>query len=98
MNEQTYLESIVTPLLSHPEDLKIDHVVDDKGILLTISAHKADMGRIIGKGGATANSLRTILRQYGALTEQHISVKITDPVGSEKHYKSHTLSDSEMLA
>ena len=96
MNEQTYLESIVTPLLSHPEDLKIDHVVDDKGILLTITAHQADMGRIIGKGGATANSIRTLVRQYGALHEKHISVKITDPVGFEKPYK--TPSDSEMLA
>ena len=95
MNEQTYLESIVTPLLSHPEDLKIDHVVDDKGILLTISANQSDMGRIIGKGGATANSLRTILRQYGSLHEKHISVKITDPVGFERPYKSQ--SDSAML-
>ena len=97
MNEQTYLESIITPLLAHPEELKIDHVVDDKGILLTVTAHQADMGRIIGKGGATANSIRTLVRQYGGLIEKHISVKITDPVGSEKPYKSHTLSDSAML-
>jgi len=96
MNEQTYLESIVAPLLSHPEDLKIGHVVDDKGILLTISANQSDMGLIIGKGGATANSLRTILRQYGSLHEKHISVKITDPIGFEKPYKSQ--SDREMLA
>jgi len=96
MNEQTYLESIVAPLLSHPENLKIDHVVDEKGILLTITAHRDDMGRIIGKGGATANSIRTLVRQYGGLIEKHISVKITDPVGFERPYKSQ--SDSEMLA
>jgi len=94
INEQTYLESIITPLLAHPEELKIDHIVDEKGVLLTITAHQIDMGRIIGKAGATANAIRTILRQYGGLHNMHISVKISDPVGSERAYKK--LSNNEV--
>ncbi len=96
MNEQTYLESIIAPLLAHPEELKIEHQLDEKGVLLTIKAHSADMGRIIGKAGSTANAVRTLLRQYGAAHQQHISVKISDPAGYVRpSYDSPT--DREML-
>lgn len=79
MNEKQYLESIVIPLLTKPESLVIDQTSDERGILLTLQANKEDMGRIIGKGGATANSIRILMRQYGATRQLHISVKINDP-------------------
>lgn len=98
MNEQTYLESIVKPLLSHPESLVIKHAVDEKGILLTITAHGDDMGRLIGKAGSTANSLRSIIRQFGALTQRHISVKINDPIGGRRTpAPTYGGGDKEML-
>lgn len=95
MNEQTYLESILVPLLANPKDLKVEHQVDEKGILLTVKAHSSDMGRIIGKAGSTANSVRNLVRQYGALHQQHISVKISDPEGYVKPL--HSTSDRDML-
>lgn len=79
MNEKEYLESIIVPLLTNPADLKIEHVNDEKGILLTISTNKTDMGRIIGKNGITANSIRTLMRQFGVQYQKHVSVKISDP-------------------
>jgi hypothetical protein len=98
MNETTYLENIVTPLLSRPEDLKIEQVVDEKGVLLTLTVNGEDMGRLIGKLGCTANAIRTLLRQYGALHQQHISVKINDPlIGARVYNKRPSTSDREML-
>lgn len=91
MNDTYYLESILKPLLSNPDDLKIDRIQDEKGILLTLTVNGKDMGRVIGKAGATANALRLLTRQYGVLHDQHISVKINEPVtGRQK-------SDREML-
>lgn len=78
MNEKEYLTAIVTPLLSHPEDLHIEHSVDEKGVLLLLEANKEDMGRIIGKAGITANSIRTLMRQYGVKNQAHVSVKINE--------------------
>jgi len=78
MNEKDYLTSIVSPLLSKPEDLQIKHTVDEKGVLLMLSAHKDDMGRVIGKAGVTANSIRTLMRQFGVLKQAHVSVKINE--------------------
>lgn len=98
MNEITYLENVVTPLLAHQEDLKIEKVTDEKGILLTITAHGEDMGRLIGKMGCTANAVRTLLRQYGSLHEAHISVKINDPLtGGRTFTKNPQITDKEML-
>ncbi len=94
--EKIYLEDIVKPLLSHPEDLVIDHTVDTQGILLTITTHGDDMGRLIGKLGTTANALRCILRQYGALHQLHISVKINDPLIGTKT-KAQVISDKDLL-
>ena len=96
MNEQKYLENIVTPLLSHTEDLNIERIEDEKGILLTITAHGDDMGRLIGKLGNTANAIRALLRQYGAVTQKHISVKINDPLSSTRVY-SQSHGDRKML-
>jgi len=78
MEETEYLKSIVSPLLSHPEDLHIQQSVDEKGVLLLLEANKEDMGRIIGKAGITANSIRTLLRQFGVLRQAHVSVKINE--------------------
>ncbi len=97
MNEKTYLESIVKPLLSRPEELVIEHVVDERGVLLTITASADDMGRLIGKAGSTANALRSLLRQYGSLTKAHISVKINDPVGGRRVPSYGETRDREML-
>lgn len=98
MNEKQYLESIVKPLLSRPEALVLEHTTDERGILLTITASGDDMGRLIGKAGSTANSLRSLLRQFGALTQRHISVKINDPIGGRRSpAPSYGGSDKSML-
>lgn len=97
MNEQIYLESIVKPLLSRPESLVLEHTTDERGSLLTITAHGDDMGRLIGKAGSTANALRSLLRQYGALVQKHISVKINDPIGGRRTPAPSYGGDKEML-
>lgn len=79
MNEKEYLTAIVTPLLSKPEEISVGHSIDEKGVLLTLKVSGDDMGRIIGKGGITANSIRNLMRQYGSLNQKHIAVKIAEP-------------------
>lgn len=99
MNEKIYLENIITPLLSIPNDIEINQTIDERGVLLTLTVASADMGRIIGKLGATANAIRLLMRQYGAATQKHISVKINDPVGSVPYRRpeAYASRDREML-
>jgi predicted RNA-binding protein YlqC (UPF0109 family) len=78
-SESVYLASLVSPLLSQPNELAIECKTDEKGVLLTLTVHPTDMGRVIGKGGETARSIRHLLRQYGMGQQAHVAMKINEP-------------------
>jgi hypothetical protein len=82
--DQTFLEYVVKALVDHPEDVKIRRTVDEMGVLLTLAVHKDDMGKIIGRSGATAKAIRTVLRVVGMKNEARVNLKIEEPEGSER--------------
>ena len=81
--DQQFLEYVVKALADHPEDVKVKRTVDEMGVLLTLSVHKDDMGKIIGRSGATAKAIRTVLRVVGMKNEARVNLKIEEPEGSE---------------
>lgn len=76
--EKEYLFSIVIPLTA-TKDIRVDRTVDDKGVLLSLHLRKEDMGRVIGKQGETARSIRRLLRQFGLSNNMHVALKINEP-------------------
>ncbi len=78
MKEVEFLQFIIENLVSQPNDIKIERVQDELGILLTLSVAKDDMWIIIGKGGNTINSIRSILRIYGLKIDQRVNLKVLD--------------------
>jgi predicted RNA-binding protein YlqC (UPF0109 family) len=82
--DQQFLEYVVKSLVEHPEDVKINRTVDEMGVLLTLSVHKDDMGKVIGRSGATAKAIRTILRVVGMKNDARVNLKIEEPEGSER--------------
>lgn len=78
MKEVEFLQFIIENLVSQPDDIKIERVQDELGILLTLSVAKDDMWIIIGKGGNTINSIRSILRIYGLKIDQRVNLKVLD--------------------
>lgn len=76
-----YLEYILKGLVSHPEDVKIEKTVDPMGVLLSVTLNPEDMGKVIGRNGNTAHSVREIMKVYGMMKKQRISMKIIDPAG-----------------
>ncbi len=79
-----FLEYVIKSIVDHPDDVKIDRRVDEMGVLITLTVNPEDMGQIIGRGGATAKSIRTLLRVIGAKNNAHVNLKITEPEGAEK--------------
>ena len=82
--EQQFLEHIVKLIVTKPEAVEITRTVDDLGTLLTLKVDKEDMGRIIGKDGQTAKSIRTMLRVIGSRNEQRVNLKVLEPEGSDR--------------
>ncbi len=81
--DQVFVEYVVKALVDNPDKVEITRTVDDRGVLLELSVDPSDMGKIIGKGGATAKSIRTLLRVLGAKDDARYNLKIAEPEGSE---------------
>lgn len=81
--DKEFVEYVVKALVSHPDDVSVRRSVDDMGVLLELSVNPDDMGKVIGKAGATAKSIRTLLRVLGSRNDARVNLKIIEPEGSE---------------
>jgi predicted RNA-binding protein YlqC (UPF0109 family) len=76
--DQQFIEYVVKSLVGKPDAVKIDRRIDEKGVLLELTVDPEDLGRVIGKRGATAQSLRTLLRALGTKNDARYNLKIID--------------------
>src|ERR1700690_774945 len=76
--DQQFIEYIVKSLVGNPDAVSIERRIDEKGVLLELSVDPEDLGRVIGKRGATAQSLRTLLRALGTKNDARYNLKIID--------------------
>ncbi len=76
--DQQFVEYVVKSLVSNPDAVSIKRSVDEKGVLLELTVDAEDLGRVIGKRGATAQSIRTLLRALGTKQEARYNLKIVD--------------------
>lgn len=81
MTDKEFLEMVVKGLVEKPQDVVIDRTVDEMGVLLTLSVHPTDMGKIIGRSGNTAKAIRTLLRVVGMKHNARVNLKINEPAG-----------------
>ena len=82
--DQEFLEYVVKALVDNPNDVKVVRTVDEMGVLMTLEVAAADMGKIIGREGNTAKSIRTLLRVVGMKNNSRVNLKINEPVGGLK--------------
>src|ERR1700722_7326436 len=82
--DQEFLEYLVKSLVDHPEDVKVDRKVDEMGVLLSLHVNAMDMGQVVGRQGATAKSIRSLLRIVGVKNNARINLKIEEPEGSTR--------------
>lgn len=76
--DQQFIEYIVKSIVGNPDEVKIERRIDEKGVLLELSVNPEDLGLVIGKRGATAQSLRTLLRALGTKNDARYNLKIID--------------------
>ena len=76
--DQQFIEYVVKSLVGKPEAVVVERSVDEKGVLLELTVDPEDLGRVIGKRGATAQSLRTLLRALGTKNDARYNLKIVD--------------------
>ena len=76
--DQQFVEFVVKSLVSNPDAVQVERRIDEKGVLLELTVDPEDLGRVIGKRGATAQSIRTLLRALGTKNDARYNLKIVD--------------------
>ncbi len=87
--DQQFVEYIVKSLVGHPDDVVVERMIDEKGVLLSLTVNPEDLGRVIGKRGITAQSLRTLLRALGTKNDARYNLKI---VNNDDRRESYNIS------
>ncbi len=77
--DQAFIEYVVKSIVDNPDAVVVSRSVDDRGVLLELTVDPDDMGKIIGKAGATAKAIRTLLRVLGAKSDARFNLKIAEP-------------------
>lgn len=75
MNLVEFSELIVKKLVKDPDLVKVQEFSNDDDITIEIIVSEADMGRVIGRGGKIANSIKTLI-QAKAYNDGNKKVKV----------------------
>lgn len=65
-------------LVNHPDDVEVKETQGDTASVLELKVAKEDLGRVIGKQGRTAKSIRTILNAAASRTNRKVVLEIVE--------------------
>lgn len=91
--DQQFVEYIVKSLVGFPDDVVVERIIDEKGVLLTLTVNPDDLGRVIGKRGVTAQSLRTLLRALGTKNDARYNLKI---INNDEERENYTAASDDL--
>jgi uncharacterized protein len=76
---QELLEYLARALVDDPEAVRVEQFDEDDGsVVLELSVGENDYGKVIGRGGRTANALRTVLKAAAVKEQCRVFVDIVD--------------------
>lgn len=76
---QDLIEYIALSLVDDPLQVRVNQYRRGSNVEIRLQVAKEDMGRVIGKGGRVANSMRNLLRVAAAREGQRASLDIMEP-------------------
>lgn len=72
------VQYLAESIVNRPDAVEVTETREDDASVLELKVAKEDLGRVIGKQGRTAKSLRTILNAAAARTHQKVVLEIVD--------------------
>ncbi len=73
------IEYIAKSLVEHSEEVTVKQSGGGNRVRIELSVAKEDMGRVIGKGGKVANSIRALLRVAAEREGKQATLDVTEP-------------------
>ncbi len=93
--DQQFVEYIVKTLVNNPDKVAVERKIDEKGVLLSLTVDPADVGRVIGKRGVTAQAIRVLLRALGTKQDARYNLKIVNTDEEGTHIEARAEKNSE---
>lgn len=78
-NLQGLVEFVAQSLVDQPASVSVEKQQRGNMVNLELHVEKSDMGRVIGKGGRVANSIRTLLKVAAAREGSRVNLDIVEP-------------------
>jgi predicted RNA-binding protein YlqC (UPF0109 family) len=76
---RSLLEALVRALVDKPDEVKVEDFTEDDGtVVLELSVGEDDYGTVIGRGGRTANALRTVVKAAAVRDGRKVLIDIVD--------------------
>jgi uncharacterized protein len=73
------LEALARALVETPDEVRVDSFAEDDGtVVLELSVAEDDYGTVIGRGGRTANALRTVVKAAAVRDGRRVLIDIVD--------------------
>ncbi len=91
--DHQFLEYVVKSLVDNQDAVIVTRSVDEMGVLLTLTVHPDDMGKIIGREGNIAKALRTLLRVVGMKHNARVNLKINEPAGGKREQEVKSVDE-----
>ena len=73
-----FIEYLIKHLVDHPDDIHISEVVGQQTVVFELRVGDGDIGKVIGKEGRTARSLRTLIEAKGARQGKRVLLEILE--------------------
>jgi predicted RNA-binding protein YlqC (UPF0109 family) len=73
------LDYLARALVDHPTDVQVEEIDEDDGsLVLELSVHDDDYGQVIGRGGRTAQALRTVVKAAAVKDNRRVLLDIVE--------------------
>jgi predicted RNA-binding protein YlqC (UPF0109 family) len=72
------VESIAKALVDHPDDVRVRSVEGEQVTVLELKVAPDDLGKVIGRQGRTAKSIRTLLGAAGMKLKKRFTLEILE--------------------
>ena len=73
-----FVELVVKNLVNNPEDVKVNLTDEGNCKVIRVSVNPDDMGKVVGRNGRVANSIRTVARGLARKNNDHVVIKFNE--------------------
>jgi predicted RNA-binding protein YlqC (UPF0109 family) len=80
MDMKEVIEFIARNLVDHPDEVSLEEVDKENSIMIRLRVNPEDIGKVVGRNGRTAQSMRTLLSAMGARTGKRAMLEILGSV------------------